>query len=197
MNTQTPLSISKEVSRAAQEVTNTSKPVFINIDPSDDAELEECFRNIKNHVNSYGGEIVYGWNIFVWPRVWVEFEAHSMLRKIDGSLRDITPRRDGEGIVLFLQDDSAEYKGLRRDNLRFSLSQSPLVKELMSAASEKAKIQFENQHPYIQEFVVNPKKLINAIETMNRIAVQLNWKPERNDPCPCGSRRKYKSCHAK
>ncbi len=194
MDAQTPLKLSKEITGIAKKVSRNSNLVFIDVAPAPNAVVEECFENVNRHAEKYTGSAVYGWNIFVWPRVWVEMEAHAVWRDSNGVLHDITPRRDNEKVVLFLEDKNATYKGLRQDNLRFSLSTMPIVHKMIAVAEQMFNVRFAKQQPYSNEVLVDIKKLQCVTDHMHTLKNTLNWSPKRNDPCPCGSRKKYKKC---
>ena len=199
MNTQTPLTISKEIQEIAKNVCNKHKPFFIAITPVKQAEPMNCFENVKSQIQDLGGSAVYGWCIYVWPRVFVEFEFHSLWRSNTGELLDISPRHDKELDCLFLQDDSLEYIGLRLPNVRFSLSDSPLVKRYIKAADEYSSIISKGQVPYSGAVSINKDEFQKAQANLSYAQAELEntWQPQRNDPCPCGSRLKYKNCHSK
>ena len=190
MYAQTPLSRTKEIDRLARRIVPGGIPVFVPVTPVPDAEVCECFSNVKGHVGKHGGAPQYGWCIYVWPRVWMEMEFHCVWRKTNGKLVDITPHHDNESVLLFLPDPSREYKGLSLDNLRFSLCKNPLVNRMIALGEKKMAIR--NEHPIPNEIAI--KAIAQVEDDMNQIISQLHWRPERNDPCPCGSRKKVKQC---
>lgn len=198
MYAQTPLSVSKELYEITGKVSCKSKPVFIHITPANHATELNCHNNVNAHIQLFGGSIVYWWCIYVWPRVLVEFEFHSMWKSNNGELHDITQRPDKETDCLFLQDDDLKYSGLRLPNLLFSLSKDKLVIDYINASNEYAAIITENQTPYTGEAKVNIKQLQMVSEKNKSIQTRLqnSCATERNDPCPCGSRKKFKHCHA-
>ncbi len=199
MNTQTPLTASKEILKTAKKVCSKHKPFFISVTPTEQAQPMNCFENVEHQIHLKGGSAVYGWCIYVWPRVLCEFEFHSLWRSPTGELFDISPRRDKELDCLFLQDDELQYTGLRIPNVRFSLSSSPLVKEYIDAAGARDAIIVESQTPYSSTALINKEKFINAKDRLAHAQLQLenSWQPNRNDHCPCGSRKKFKNCHGK
>jgi hypothetical protein len=55
-----------------------------------------------------GGEILYGWAIWEWPRVFIEAEHHAVWSK-GGCLTDVTPQVPPADTILFLPDTERAY----------------------------------------------------------------------------------------
>jgi hypothetical protein len=196
MNTQTPLAITKEILEFAKQISPLHKPFFINITPTEHARPMSCFENVDQQIDAYGGRVVYGWNIYVWPRVLCEFEFHALWLSPTGALCDISPRPDKEPDCLFLRDDARQYTGQRVQNIRFSLSRAQEVTEYIAAADAFDKIVSQGQTSG-STATVNRAKLVPIFSRLEKAQkhVEQTWRPQRNDPCPCGSRLKYKMCH--
>lgn len=99
--------LSKEVEKIVSSIVPDGKPVYLpytNLDPLYQARF--CQVNAQHRANTAGGERVDGW--MIWEHLnYAEAEAHSVWRDPAGRLIDLTPRVDGEELVLFLPDPSA------------------------------------------------------------------------------------------
>ncbi len=81
------------------------KPVFLRFTPaSTDYVAGQCHSNCEAEHKRTGAEIVFGWMIWESPGVeFIEAEFHSVVRR-GRHLKDITPRRDAEKLILFAPD---------------------------------------------------------------------------------------------
>lgn len=80
-----------------------STPVILPFTPmSTQYEAGVCHFNVEHCVRQNGGERVPGWIIWDQNYSFAESEFHSVWRDPSGTLRDITPRVDGEAEVIFL-----------------------------------------------------------------------------------------------
>jgi hypothetical protein len=64
-----------------------------------------CLSNCEAEQNRTGESVVYGW--IIWEdrkKYFIEAEFHAVMRQLNGQLRDITPRIDGEARVLYISD---------------------------------------------------------------------------------------------
>ena len=62
-----------------------------------------CHTNVKHYVAKRGGQALGGWIVWENPG-WAELEAHAVWVNPKGDLVDVTPRPDGEELILFLPD---------------------------------------------------------------------------------------------
>ncbi|MCK4843249.1 MAG: SEC-C domain-containing protein [Methylococcales bacterium] len=199
MITQTPLSITKELLEVINKVNSKSEPIFLNVTPANGAVKQECFGNVESYIKLYGGSIIYGWNVFVWPRVLVDLEFHAVWLSDDGEILDITPRSDEDRVVLFLPDDTLPYNGYMMPSLQFSLGKSPLVRDAIDAASVYNQV-ISDIHINNPARKTVSRAEFNCVQNKHfsfQSSLESQWKPERNDPCICGSRKKFKQCHGK
>lgn len=194
MNTQTPLSISETITKFAQKVVPGGVPEFIPVTPISGKSEYECFSNVENQVKVAGGSTQFGWYIYLWPRVLLEFVFHAVWRQTNGKLVDLTPHPDNELEILFLPALSLAYEGLSLDNVRFPLSKNPLSQRYIELAEQRFYEFNKNKAPYAKTRKVDGIALNSIEQEMIHIVDLLKWQPERNDACPCGSRKKFKSC---
>lgn len=68
-----------------------------------------CHLNVAHRVKHHGGERVSGW--MIWTSIhFTEAEFHSVWRSPSGELVDVTPRVDGEQIILFVPDPNTKFE---------------------------------------------------------------------------------------
>jgi SEC-C motif len=180
----------------------STKPRFVPTTPVDGAEPNDCFPLVERHVAEHGGSICYGWTIWEWAGVYVEAEFHAVWQSPSGEIRDVTPKPLPVSQILFLPDPSRTYEGRQVNNVRRPLSSNPDVAEFLAAAD--AEFEFMNrgargQHGAIPVSASEAAELETIRERRElayaRIVAKLP-QPGRNDPCPCGSGKKFKKCHA-
>jgi hypothetical protein len=206
INTTTPKTITSVVEDFCRSIAPDT-PVYVPIHPEPNAQIGECFFNVQEKVAASGGDIVYGWNIWEWPRVYIEAEHHAVWRSPDGDLIDVTPQPDGEGRILFLpdQDKVYDWEGHKRtDNRRQAIADDPLVEEYLKLSAEMVTYMESNstgrivtlQKEDILPLLAKQNDLLGYIKkkysrTSGRASSN---KIGRNDPCSCGSGKKYKKC---
>jgi hypothetical protein len=149
----------------------------------------------------HGGEIEYGWAIWEWPTVLIEAEFHAIWRAPDGRPVDVTPRVDDERIIAFVPDPIRVFEGRSLDNIRRPLRDDPVIHEFISLA--EARFEIINRGPKAVQFgavSVPAEEIMPVIQRMAQLEEMLRSPyptAPRNDPCPCGSGKKYKKCHGK
>jgi hypothetical protein len=101
----TPRKVSGLVIRFLRSLEFAGKPVFLPFTPtSPDYRTGYCQSNCEAEHKRTGAEIVFGWMIWENPdTAFIEAEFHSVMRH-GRHLKDITPRKDGEKLILFAPD---------------------------------------------------------------------------------------------
>jgi hypothetical protein len=97
------------------KASSAETAVFVPVVPSAGAEPGWCYRNVARAVAAGGGTPVHGWTIWT-SDLFATAEFHVVLRKDDGEMIDVTPKRDGERAILFAVDPSrgADFDFMRR-----------------------------------------------------------------------------------
>jgi len=196
---QTPLVISDVVRVACHDFSPNHEPVYIDITPETGLVANHCFPNIATKLARDGGEALFGWAVYLLPRLWIEFQSHTVWKSPSGTLFDPTPRHDGEKVVLFLQIDE-EYPGQAKETQMVLLTEDARLDQAIEIQKKINKLWAESRPAYATPETKWPAKieLIEQLDAeMQRLLNQLNYKVERNDPCPCMSRKKYKHCCGK
>lgn len=200
-----PPSINKQVLAFCASINPSAKPVYLPIRPETGCEALDCFANVQKKLGKEGGRIQYGWEISVWPAVFIEAVHHAVYESPAGPpWLDITPPTKAEGNQerrLFLPDDSATYDfanpSVRRDNIRKALASDPMIEESLGLAAELAAIM--NRIPGIGMVTVEGAdaervKFIAERSSYLRRQLALKYTPY-DAPCFCGSRQRFKRCH--
>lgn len=131
MPTTTPYEISPEVARFAATICESS-PEYVEV--ANEREPLDCFFNCAAEVTENGGELILGWAIWERAGAYLEAEHHAIVKRLDGTLMDVTPH-NGETHILFLADPTAKFNGIvGRNNHRAPIA--PEAVEWKTLANE-------------------------------------------------------------
>ena len=114
----TPADIVGPLSVLIQELVPGGEARYVEVKPVKDADLNDCFPVVKEHVTSFGGKQLFGWALWELPNLFIEAEFHSIWEKPDGSLVDVAPKLSATEKVLFLHDPKVTYQGKQVNNVR-------------------------------------------------------------------------------
>jgi hypothetical protein len=131
----------------------------------------------------------------------IEAEFHVVWVDSKGKYRDVTPRDDTETRILFLPDPQRVFDGRLVNNVRVPLSKDSRILEFVQVADAVGELverchrvgEIGTQVPYDEMAPLMRRKM----ELQHEIVQQLMRTADRNDPCPCGSRKKFKKCHGR
>jgi hypothetical protein len=139
-STITPREIDVVVKEFCLTVSPGNSPVSVDVIPQKAGAIQdECFFNVQNVIRKKGGRIIYGWIIWLWPRVLIEANHHAVWEKPDQALIDVTPRADGEKRILFLPDAHQifDFENFQRlDNVRHPIADDDDVRGLISFSQQ-------------------------------------------------------------
>jgi hypothetical protein len=200
MKQTTPESINEDVLEFCREVEFSSEPFYVDVEPSEDSEFQECFSNVENYIKKFGGRLQQGWTIWEIPRKYIEAEFHAIWMNEEGKYFDISPKPDREKKILFIKDDKVKSNNEPIGNIRKVLSDTAEYRALKIIGDH----QFEVFKKYWDgsKMMVPAFELKNLEEFENKILFEEREKDRflgkvkirRNEPCPCGSGKKYKKC---
>jgi hypothetical protein len=196
----TPESINSNVNLLLKKIPHSERPVYVAVQPSPEAKVDECFLNVDRKISKDSGSIVLGWA--VWQNEFlIEAEFHSIWKSNEGKLIDITPKKNREPKILFIPDSSAKYQGIQADNVRINTSGNALVDDFIELFEARFRLLNKGERKsQLGEVVLSGKEasLYQGIE-MNIQGVQwmLSNHDTRNSPCFCRSGLKYKNCHGR
>ncbi|EGB16492.1 SEC-C motif domain protein [Pseudodesulfovibrio mercurii] len=194
-----PPNITEEVKDFCSEIS-TGPLVYLSIQKEKYSLLDECFPNVQKKIEQDGGNILYGWKIWMIPNLFIEAEFHSIWESEQGDWIDITPNRSGENKILFLHDKNNGYNDKQVNNIRKNLSNNRLIDDY---------ILINNALYHFTNYGENSFQRVRTFEDIDADILEwiYEWKESLeelieigNGPgcsCPCGSGLKYKKCHAK
>jgi hypothetical protein len=125
-----PKLIKPYVLRFCRSVVTDAAPIYVPCRPLPGAPANDCFPIVERQVASAGGESIFGWSVWEWPKVFIEAEFHAVWKQPDGSLLDIAPKALPIPRVLFIPDPRRVYRGRQIDNVRLPLCKDKAVKRL-------------------------------------------------------------------
>jgi len=200
LSTRTPKAVTPAILALCEDMGLVGKPQYLDVSPVDNARALYCFPVVAQLVERAGGETCYGWRFWEVPWAYVEAEFHAVWRNPAGDLVDVTPTQTGVHRILFIADPSAVYGGRQVNNVRRALGTNPAVDEFLEAAD--AEFEFLNRGSradvHALSLSMSEAAELRAIEQRRADALVAMAhslpNPGRNDPCPCGSRKKYKKC---
>lgn len=195
----TPRIVTPALESLALRIVSGAKARFIEIRPRPDGTVNECFGNVRLQVDELGGRVQHGWVLWEWPGVLIEAEFHSVWVAPDGSWVDVTPRSDAEHTVLFVADPKRVFDGRAIDSVRVALRDDPRIHEYIGLAKRRFEILSRGKRTSIPATVAIPREEIAPVSLRMEALYTELAEPSagRNDPCPCGSGKKYKKCHGR
>lgn len=198
MNTRTPPDADKHIQRLIARVAPGQVPVRLPVTPDAGALAGECYANVAARVAAEGGSVLYGWQLWEWPHVFVEAEFHAVWRSPTGELRDVTLRQDDETEILFVPDPRRTYRGVPIDNVRIAIRDDPVVHDFIAAAEEMTRLRLRSGKDNGDGSISLPASEATPLMELRAITERMLSQGLRaNDECACGSGSKYKRCHGK
>ena len=181
-----------------------------------------CYVNVRDRIARYGGRMQLGWAVWQHSQLFIEAEPHAVLDPGNGQpwidcTPHILPDKTAAEEILFIPNDDATYDFETTDlpdNVRVPLIDDPRLLKVLKLYSEKTALM--NSVPGID--VVLPQDVAGKVLNIEIEAAMLlaelmgtpiprqgvrnlapvgrsKEKVGRNDPCPCGSGKKFKKCH--
>lgn len=137
----TPDQNSPQVKAFIRKFLGGAKPVWVPQRPSDDGVLSECFANVSNMVESFGGRMILGWHLWEMPGLMLEGEFHAVWLRPSGTMVDVSPQPAGfeEERILFVPRHHLRYFGQRPRNLRLLLADDPDLNRLVELKDSDAR----------------------------------------------------------
>jgi hypothetical protein len=161
------------------------KPLYVPLQPKPNAPKNECVTIVPQHIKESGGEQIFGWSIWEWPRVFIEAEFHSVWRQPNGNLLDLTPKIVPMPRILFLPDPRRTYAGRQVNNVRKPLDRDPAIKRFCELCTQMHEEQNRDE-------LADYHGPITFTETMKRIdgerqylGALLQHRYGKNTPEPC------------
>ena len=122
----------------------------------------DCYKNVEQEVKQHGGELVYGWSVWMLPNAFIEAYHHAVWRSPKRKLIDVSPdSTSDEKNRIFIEDQSAQFDDSmpRYNNKRFILTEDPLITEFFNTQDEYNKQGTEEAPGYFCQFEPSPRLL--------------------------------------
>ena len=140
----TPKEIGETV-KLLRERFNLAEAVWVPSRPRKDSIVQDCYKDVERQVGEFGGEIIYGWEIWEWPRIMIEAEFHAVWKSPTMELIDVTIKPDGEQQIVFIPDATRTYNARQIDNLRLALWNHNLVHEFIQVGEQLYRLFDDNR----------------------------------------------------
>ncbi|HDZ9207825.1 TPA: SEC-C domain-containing protein [Vibrio cholerae] len=193
----TPKEIDEVVMVFCKEVVAGSNPYYVNVLPDSWAKPNECFHNVARKVEVEQGDIVYGWQVWIWPGIFIEAEFHAIWQSPSGEFIDITPKQCNSSNILFIPAPKLKYHGSHVDNIRKNLSQNKLVDDFILLSMCHFQLLYAGKNAESREVSVSERELISLRQLLEMVFQMLKDGKTSNAQCLCGSGSKFKHCHKK
>jgi SEC-C motif len=204
------LAASDSVKKLQAALELDDPPVRVRTQPESGARERDCFAIVDAKVRAEGGQMRLGWAVWQHSNIFIEGEFHGVYEPGEGqSWIDLTPRAQDFPDILFIHDPAATYELATTfliDNCRVPLLPDPRLQRAFDLLSERTDLL--NRLPGVNLTAKDmPPDVVIAIhayaDEAYRLIAQVERSlqpkappaPGRNDPCHCGSGRKYKRCH--
>ncbi len=129
---------------------NKNKPFYVKIDPQEYSQENECFFNVKAHIEKNGGSLVCGWFIVEFQNIMLEAQFHGIWESSESQHLDVTPHQLNVKQNLFLPDENMQYDFSNPDkvicNKRFPLTDNDLIHCLFNTLYKIHKLKEKYPH---------------------------------------------------
>ena len=195
-----PPSVTPQIQKLCFGISGGTDPYYVDVLPTPDSRKNKCAYNARDEAERKNGKVLFGWSIYSWPGVLVEFIGHAIVETPEQKYC-VTPSAYGEKKVLFLPDSSIEFdftsSDARLPSKSFSVSRHKFVSELIHVQEESKAIR--NQYPVTSgqiavtgENAIKLKRLQEREHMLSQHVIYLHHPPK--DKCPCGSGRQFRKC---
>lgn len=175
--------------------------VSVPVVPSPEARQRECFYNVRDACEAFGGDIVFGWAIWIWPLVNIEAIHHAVWRRPDGEVVDVTPPELKGPAITFVEDASTAF------DLSDALAEARQIKThwlITSPAGETYRKAYDEVRRLDQALGDYLKKVRSTWRDANaardaaraELLLEIASKCGTADPCFCDSGRPFSACCA-
>jgi len=154
----TPEKISAHVTAFCRSIVANAAPIYVPVQAEAEGQERDCFYIVAERQRRDGGEIVFGWNLWTWPHVWLKAEHHAIWRSPNGSLVDLTPKPVDR--IVFLPDASQPYDyelNRRVSNICKALKSDPAIERVFKAERAIYDYEEKNTKPGTLEVSVDPE----------------------------------------
>lgn len=201
--TRVPDRITSQIRELGRIISPNADIIYVNSEPVPSAQVSDCFPAVERQVVQEGGEVVYGWQIWEWPTLFIEAEFHAVWKTIAGDLLDITPKPFPCSQILFIRDAVRIYESRQVKNVYLTISSHPAVKAFLDLRDAEFEILNLGDRAYQHTVILSEFEEIRMADIRReRLQLQLELMSLTstleplgpNEPCHCGSGKKYVKC---
>lgn len=195
-----------EIRRVGGGIFPNAKPVYVRVSPESGAEAHDCFFVVDAKVERDGGKRILGWTLRE-ESVLMSAEFHAVWESPEGDLLDVTPKGipgmavDPVTRILFVSAPEAKYEGKQVRNINLNISGNPLVDDLIVCLQAEFDIMNRGKRAYQygdMKLGERETKVLMDLRMHGAVALEMTKRGmNKKSPCPCGSGKKYHSCHGK
>jgi len=117
--------ITKGILKLAKQINATSSPDHVSVEPGEGCTAGHSYQNVTETVKRHGGSVQHGWRMREQAAAYVEGEFHSVWRRLDGALIDVTPGAEPASEIVFLPDAWTVWTGEAVEPQRLMLNLQP------------------------------------------------------------------------
>ena len=191
-----PSEISAFVMDFCNSVSPRQNPQYVTVASEPYCRENFCFQNVEQKVRNDGGNIVYGWQIWLMPEILIEAEFHAVWKSPHGELIDITPKTPATDKILFIPDESKEYDGRRTNNIRQNISKSKVVDMFIRISNCLFMMERKGSRGEFQIVLEGDERKFYAVlrDAKQQYLSMIKTGHSREDKCFCNSGKKHKNC---
>lgn len=198
----TPAVINETILLLCCEISVNSTPIYVDVRPLSEAQINDCFALVDTQVRLHGGEAVLGWSIWEMPGLFVEAEFHAVWQSPMGELLDIAPKSWPTARIFFLPDPVASYKGIQVNNVRRAINNDSDVSEYLRGFDDIFEFMNRGERAALHGEIHLADVEAQEYETICRRNETSYLRIASRIPifgpytaCWCGSGKKMKWCH--
>lgn len=202
MDTPTPPNLDdKNLEKLLTKLDAEFEPIILQVETHQDAIENECIAIVDRMMSENGGKRILGWQIWQGPYI-MEAEFHAVWETLEGVLKDVSFKKVKVKDIVFVEDERLTYEGKQINNVRLNLLEISLVDDFIEACNQQFRLLNKGKRGllYGKELAdhlttdqLNNIGHVNHVKSL--ILKLLNSGGDKNSPCPCNERRKYKNCH--
>lgn len=179
------------------------EPVELKVETHPNAKENECISIVDQMIQENGGKRILGWQL--WESAYIlEAEFHVVWETVDGTLKDISRKKEGITYIVFVEDERLVYKNKQMDNIRLNIFKIPLVEDFIECCKQVFRLMNKGERSLLYGQDLANRLTRNQLDNIERVTSVKTflWQflesgGKEDYLCPCKSGRKYMNCHHK
>ncbi len=173
---------------------------FVDIKSDSKYKVKKCAYNALHEAKEVGGEVVFGWAIYVWEGVFYDFVGHAVV-KLNESYYCVTPTQYDDSRIVFISDDKISFnyddQNSRMPCKEIAISKYKAIKELIVVRDSirVIKTKYPVTSGQISITIDDMNQLKELDESQNYLMNKaiFHHHPIKNT-CPCDSGKQFRKC---